>query len=138
VCGFRHHHEIAAYRDGEWVDRGEITLDALAKIVGICNMTALRMLRRGDIKGRQACPGAPSAIKAADLTGFAGRKGSDPPATSRLTGSTASYRQKGLTIAKNRHLVPGISERTQASRFLAACWTWLWAARWAGAYRFFA
>ena len=25
----------------------------LAKIIGVCNMTALRMLRRGDIKGRQ-------------------------------------------------------------------------------------
>jgi hypothetical protein len=25
----------------------------------LCNMTALLMLRRGDIKGRQVCPGAP-------------------------------------------------------------------------------
>ena len=51
VRGFRHHHEIAGYRDGEWAERGEITLEAAAKIVGVCNMTALRMLRRGDIKG---------------------------------------------------------------------------------------
>ena len=59
VRGFRHPHGIAGYRDGEWAGRGEITLDEAAKIVGVCNMTALRMLRRGDIKGRQACPGAP-------------------------------------------------------------------------------
>jgi DNA invertase Pin-like site-specific DNA recombinase len=81
VRGFRHHHEIAGHRDGEWADRGEITLEAAAKIVGVCNMTALRMLRRGDIKGKQICPGAPWVIKAAELTGFTGRKRSDPPLT---------------------------------------------------------
>jgi hypothetical protein len=78
---FRNHHEIAGHRDGEWAERGEITLEAAAKIVGVCNMTALRMLRRGDIKGRQVCPGAPWVIKTADLTGFTGRKRSDPPLT---------------------------------------------------------
>ena len=81
VRGFRKHHEIVGYRDGEWAERGEITLEAAAKIVGACNMTALRMLRRGDIKGRQVCPGAPWAIKAADLTGFTGRTGSKTPLT---------------------------------------------------------
>jgi DNA invertase Pin-like site-specific DNA recombinase len=81
VCGFRNHHKIAGYRDGEWAERGEITLETAAKIVGVCNMTALRMLRRGDIKGRQVCPGAPWVIKAADLTGFAGRKRSGRPLT---------------------------------------------------------
>jgi hypothetical protein len=72
VRGFRHHHEIAGYRDGEGADRGEITLEAAAKIAGVCNLTALRMLRRGDIKGRQVCPDAPWVIKAADLTGLTG------------------------------------------------------------------
>jgi DNA invertase Pin-like site-specific DNA recombinase len=81
VCSFRYHHEIARYRDGEWAERGEITLEEAAKIVGVCNMTALRMLRRGDIKGRQVCPGAPWVIKIADLTGFDGRKRSNPPLT---------------------------------------------------------
>jgi hypothetical protein len=81
VRGFRNHHEIAGHRDGEWAERGEITPEAAAKIVGVCNMTALRMLRRGDIKGRQVCPGAPWVIKTADLTGFTGRKRSDPPLT---------------------------------------------------------
>ena len=81
VRGFRKHHEIEGYRDGEWAERGEITLEAAAKIVGVCNMTALRMLRRGEIKGRQVCPGAPWAIKAADLAGFTGRVRSKPPLT---------------------------------------------------------
>ena len=81
VRGFRNHREIAGYRDGEWAERGEITLEAAAKIVGVCNMTALRMLRRRDISGRQVCPGAPWVIKTADLSGFIGRKRSDPPLT---------------------------------------------------------
>ena len=59
MCGFRNHHDIAVFRDAEWVERGEITLEAAAKLIGVCNMTALRMLRRGEIKGRQACAGAP-------------------------------------------------------------------------------
>ena len=74
VRGFRNHHEIAGYRDGEWAERGEITLEAAAKIIGVCNMTALRMLRRGDIKCRQVCPGAPWVIRTADLVGFTDRK----------------------------------------------------------------
>src|SRR5580693_7816652 len=81
VRGFRNHHEIAGHRDGEWAERGEITLEAAAKIIGVCNMTALRMLRRGNIKGRQVCPGAPWVIKTADLTGFTSRKRSDLPLT---------------------------------------------------------
>jgi DNA invertase Pin-like site-specific DNA recombinase len=84
VRGFRNHHEIAGFREGEWAERSEITLEAAAKIVGVCNMTALRMLRRGTIMGRQVCPGAPWVIKAADLTGFAERKRSAAPLTSSL------------------------------------------------------
>ncbi|HZZ61516.1 MAG TPA: helix-turn-helix domain-containing protein [Roseiarcus sp.] len=81
VCGFRNHHEIAGYRNGEWAERGEITLEAAAKMVGVCNRTALRMLRRGEIKGRQVCRGAPWAIRTADLVGLTGRKRSDRPLT---------------------------------------------------------
>jgi hypothetical protein len=81
VRSFRKHYDIAAHRDGEWAERGEITLEAAAEIVGVCNMTALRMLRRGDIKGRQVCPGAPWVIKTVDLIGFTGRKRSNAPLT---------------------------------------------------------
>jgi hypothetical protein len=44
-------------------------------------MTALRMLRRGDIKGRQVCPGAPWVIKTADLAAFSGRHSPSRPLT---------------------------------------------------------
>ena len=74
VRGFRKHHQIEVFRDGEWAERGEITLEAAAEIVGVCTMTALRMLRRGDLKGRQVCVGAPWAIKADDVAAFTGRK----------------------------------------------------------------
>ena len=39
--GFRNHHNIAVYRGGEWAERGEITLDAAAQIIGVAKMTAL-------------------------------------------------------------------------------------------------
>jgi hypothetical protein len=48
-------------------------------------MTALRMLRRGDIKGRQACAGAPWVIRAEDLAGFAKGKRLKPPLTQNAT-----------------------------------------------------
>ena len=70
VCSFRSHHGIAVYRDGEWVARGELTLEAVAQGIGVSIMTALRMVRRGIIKGRQPCSGAPWVIKAEDLAAY--------------------------------------------------------------------
>jgi hypothetical protein len=70
VRSFRHHHEIAVFRPGEWADRGEITLEAAAKIIGVTPMTALRMIQRGALKGRQLCRGAPWVIKAEDVAIF--------------------------------------------------------------------
>jgi len=35
------------FREGEWAERGETTLEAAANLIGVCNMTALRMLRQG-------------------------------------------------------------------------------------------
>lgn len=67
VCSFRHHHGIAVYREGEWAERGEITLEAAAQMMDVSVMTALRMIRRGTIKGRQLCRGAPWVIKAVDV-----------------------------------------------------------------------
>jgi len=81
VRGFRKHHDIEVYRDGEWAERGEITLDAAARIIGVAKMTALRMIRIGDLKGRQACKGAPWVIKAEDVAAFGVRKRSTGPVT---------------------------------------------------------
>ena len=81
VRGFRNHHDIAVYRGGEWANRGEITLDAAAQTIGVAKMTALRMIRRGDLKGRQACKGAPWVIKAEDVAAFGPRSPSTGPVT---------------------------------------------------------
>jgi DNA invertase Pin-like site-specific DNA recombinase len=81
VRGFRNHHDIAAYRDDEWAERGEITLDAAAETLGVAKMTALRMIRRGDLKARQACKGAPWVIKTDDVAAFDARSTSADPVT---------------------------------------------------------
>ncbi len=81
VRGFRKHYEIVGHRRGEWAERGEITLDAAAEIIGVCKMTALRMIKRGDIKGRQPCPEAPWVIKADDVAAFAAKTPAKRPVT---------------------------------------------------------
>jgi hypothetical protein len=70
VCSFRSHHGIAVYRESEWAERGEITLEAVAQSIDVSVMTALRMIRHGTIKGRQLCRGAPWVIKAEDLAAY--------------------------------------------------------------------
>jgi len=70
VCSFRNHHGIAVHREGEWGERGEMTLEAAAQIMDVSIMTALRMIRRGIIKGRQLCRGAPWVINAEDMAAY--------------------------------------------------------------------
>lgn len=70
VCSFRSHHGIAVHRPSEWAERGEITLEAAAQVLDVSVMTALRMARRGTIKGRQMCYGAPWAFKATDIAAY--------------------------------------------------------------------
>jgi hypothetical protein len=82
VCSFRSHHGIAVYRESEWAERGEITLQAAAQIIDVSVMTALRMIRHGIIKGCQLCRGAPWVIKAEDLAGYREQKASRYPLTS--------------------------------------------------------
>lgn len=91
VRGFRHHHEIAGFREGEWAERDEVTLEVAAKTIGVCNMTALRMLRRGTIPGRQVCPGAPWVIKAEDLASFPQRKQLAAPLTANRDQTTFDF-----------------------------------------------
>jgi hypothetical protein len=81
VRSFRNHYEIAVYRPGEWAERGEITLEAAARIIGVTPMTALRMIQRGDLKGRQLCRGAPWVIRAEDVAAFGSKKPSEKPLT---------------------------------------------------------
>ena len=85
VCSFRNHHGIAVYRDSEWAERGEITLEAAAQIMDVSVMTALRMVRRGIIKGRQLCRGAPWVIKVEDMAAYREQKPSRRSLTSDPT-----------------------------------------------------
>ena len=85
VCSFRSHYGIAIYRESEWGERGEITLEAAAQIMGISVMTALRVVRRGIIKGRQLCGGAPWVIKAEDLAVYRAQN----PSRHSLTSNSA-------------------------------------------------
>jgi Recombinase len=80
VRSFRCHHGIAVYRDGEWAERGELTLEAAAQIIGVTAMSALRMIQRGDIKGRQLCKGAPWVITTEELAPFSARTLGPPTA----------------------------------------------------------
>jgi hypothetical protein len=79
VCSFRSHHGIAIYREGEWADRGEISLEAAAQIIDVSVMTALRLIQRGLIKGRQLCRGAPWVIKAEDAAAYRARNAPQRP-----------------------------------------------------------
>jgi DNA invertase Pin-like site-specific DNA recombinase len=91
VRSFRGHHEIAAYRDGEWAERGEITLEAAAKIIGVHKMTALRMIKRGDIKGRQPCPEAPWVINADHVAAFTAKTPPKRPVTADPAQATFDF-----------------------------------------------
>jgi len=81
VRSFRGHHDIAVHRPDEWAQRGEITLQAAAQIMDVSVMTALRMVRRGIVKGRQICLGAPWAIKAEDVAAYRARNEPQRPLT---------------------------------------------------------
>jgi transposase len=81
----------ASENDGEWAERGEISLDAAAHIIGVTKMTTLRMIRRGDLEGRQPRKGAPWVIKAQDAAALAARKQSPGPVTPIPTQQTFEF-----------------------------------------------
>src|SRR5271154_13838 len=63
VRGFHNTHGIAGYADGEWAERGEITLTDAAKMLDLSPLTVLRWIRAGIIPAEQYCKGAPWVIK---------------------------------------------------------------------------
>jgi hypothetical protein len=67
VRAFRNDHGIAVYREGERAEREELTLLEAAAALGTCQMTVLRMIRKGTLEARQVCKGAPWFIKASAL-----------------------------------------------------------------------
>ena len=69
VRGFRNTHGIAVYVDGEWAERGEVTLTEAARMLDLSPMTVLRRIRAGMIPAEQYCKGAPWVIKRRDIEG---------------------------------------------------------------------
>lgn len=67
VSALRQHQKIAAYRQGERAERGEVTLNEAAAALSVSPSTILRMLRDGTLLGRQLCKGAPWIIHSQDL-----------------------------------------------------------------------
>ncbi|HVB17836.1 MAG TPA: recombinase family protein [Stellaceae bacterium] len=73
VRSHRSAHGIAAYRDGEMAERGELTLEETARRLAVSKMTVLRLIGSGVIQAGQACKGAPWAIPEAELAGLDAR-----------------------------------------------------------------
>ena len=67
VRGFRNTHGITVYRDGEWAERGEVTLPDAARMLNLSPLTVLRLIRGGVIPATQYCAGAPWVIKRRDI-----------------------------------------------------------------------
>jgi excisionase family DNA binding protein len=62
VYTYRYDHDIPPYRDGERLERGELTLEEAARALATSRMTVLRLIRAGTIRAHQACKGAPWII----------------------------------------------------------------------------
>jgi hypothetical protein len=92
VCSFRSHHDIAVHRPSEWAERGEITLEAAAQIMDVSVMTALRMVRRGIVRGRQVCRGAPWATKAEEVAAYRAQYESQLPLTANPAQQSFDFR----------------------------------------------
>ena len=63
VRSFRNTHGIAVYADGEWAERGEVTLTEAARMLNLNPLTVLRQIHTGIIPAEQYCKGAPWVIK---------------------------------------------------------------------------
>jgi hypothetical protein len=100
---------IAVYREGEWAERGEITLGKAAEVMDVSVMTALRMVLRDIINGRQLCKGAPWVIKAEDMAAYVAQR-----ATQRLLTS----RRNRLSQAMVRSLNVEIVRRCNTGKFV--------------------
>lgn len=67
VTSFRSSHGIAVYREGERIERGEITLQEAADLLRISPMSVHRLIQAGDLPAEQLCKGAPWVIKRANV-----------------------------------------------------------------------
>lgn len=64
---FRYDHNIEEYRDGERAERGEVTLEEAAKLLGVDVTCVRRLITSRVIAATQLCRGAPWIIKRSAL-----------------------------------------------------------------------
>jgi excisionase family DNA binding protein len=67
VRTFRNDHGVAAYREGERAERGEVILHEAASRLQVSKMTVVRLIKDGMLPAKQACIGAPYVIREMDL-----------------------------------------------------------------------
>ena len=79
VRSFRGAHDIDVFKIGEREERGEVTLEQAADVLGTSKMTVLRMISAGTLNASQACKGAPWVIKRSDLQRAEVRAAVQPP-----------------------------------------------------------
>ena len=67
VGKFRTVNDIPNYTPGERQARGELTVEEVAKKLGVSYSTVQRMIQRKQLPASQVCPGAPWIIRVADV-----------------------------------------------------------------------
>ena len=67
VCSLRNHRQIAAYRNGERAERGEVTLEEAATVLKVSEATVRRLIQEKVLPAQQLCKGAPWVIRASVL-----------------------------------------------------------------------
>jgi len=78
VCVLRNDHGIAVYQEGEREARGEMTLEEVARALGVSKMTVHRLIQRKQLSARQACAGAPWIIRRVDVDAIKPQAGIGP------------------------------------------------------------
>lgn len=91
VCTVRGRHGIAAYREGERHERGELTIDEVAAALKVTPTTVLRLIRLKQLAATQPCRNAPWTVRRADLDAFVTARAAQGP-------STRDSRQMALEI----------------------------------------
>jgi excisionase family DNA binding protein len=81
VCSIRKGHGIAAYREGERQDRGELTVDEVASALQVTPTTVLRLIRQKELPAKQACRNAPWTIHQGDLNELLAGRAAQGPST---------------------------------------------------------
>jgi DNA invertase Pin-like site-specific DNA recombinase len=83
VCWLRNHRNIAPYRDGERLERGEVTLNEAAVALNVSAATVRRLINDKLLPASQLCKGAPWVIRTSDLARPNVRRAADARRTRR-------------------------------------------------------